>query len=339
MLHNSRMTNASTLSQKLTKWYLQTRRPLPWRSNKDPYRIWLSEIMLQQTTVQAVIPYYEKFLLHFPDVHVLANTPIDKIMSLWSGLGYYSRARNLHKAAQHFSKNGFAKNHVELLEIPGLGPYTARAIASIAFNEPVGVVDGNVIRVLSRLDGKGYEHWKSSEKNKLQERADALARAGESSIINQALMELGATVCARHQPLCNICPWNKNCIALKENKVSALPISKKRREQELWLWQPEIYLRSTRIKGQKKNMLLLIENDVMPFLKKQKIFPGKASQIKKKPESFDLKHGITHHTIYVQIKSGKPKEFKNKKSVWCELEKVSSLNPSNLLQKILQRVC
>ena len=140
----------------LITWYKENKRDLPWRNpqgsrgSKDPYRIWISEVMLQQTTVTAVIPFYEKFMNRFPKVQDLAQAKIEDVYEYWAGLGYYSRARNLHKAAQMFAENGFPKTAAELIEYPGLGPYTSRAIASLAFGEKVGVLDGNVIRVLSR---------------------------------------------------------------------------------------------------------------------------------------------------------------------------------------------
>jgi len=143
----------------LMNWYEINKRSLPWRTNQDPYRIWISEIMLQQTTVVAVIPFYEKFLNNFKTVSDLAEATEAEVLKNWSGLGYYSRARNIHKAAKLLSESGFAKTAVELAELPGFGPYTSRAVSSICFEEKVGVLDGNVIRVLCRYLGLNYQWW------------------------------------------------------------------------------------------------------------------------------------------------------------------------------------
>ena len=166
------MTLKATIG-KLLPWYRENKRDLPWRKTRDPYCIWISETMLQQTTSRAVIPFYERFLTSFPTVHDLAKASEGKVMENWAGLGYYSRARNLHKAAKQISKMGeFPKEVDDLLALPGLGPYTARAVASIAFEKPAGVVDGNTIRVLSRFyDWKG-EWWKTAGRLWVQETMD-----------------------------------------------------------------------------------------------------------------------------------------------------------------------
>ncbi|MBX2994313.1 MAG: A/G-specific adenine glycosylase [Bdellovibrionaceae bacterium] len=324
------------MSDALTSWYLENRRPLPWRASQDPYRIWISEIMLQQTTVQAVIPYYERFLKAFPTVKDLAQAPLEKVLEMWSGLGYYSRARNLHKAAQLFAEKGFPKTAAELTEFPGLGPYTSRAVSSIAFEEKVGVLDGNVIRILSRVHNLAVEHWKPAGRDVLQTHADALAQVDKPSDLNQAMMELGATVCTTHSPTCLLCPWKTSCKSLEANTHQTLPLKKPRAEGEIWVWQPEIMMQ--------KNRVALVQNPDMPFLKGQWVFPGKISRVKKKPETFDLKHGITHHDIYIQIKKASAKErqkldVQTAKGVqWCEVGSLSSVNPSILLKKVLSHL-
>lgn len=324
------------MSDALTSWYLENRRPLPWRASQDPYRIWISEIMLQQTTVQAVIPYYERFLQAFPSVKDLAQAPLEKVLEMWSGLGYYSRARNLHKAAQLFAEKGFPKTAAELTEFPGLGPYTSRAVSSIAFEEKVGVLDGNVIRILSRVHNLPVEHWKPAGRDVLQKHADALAQVDKPSDLNQAMMELGATVCTTHSPTCLLCPWKTSCKSLEANTHQTLPLKKPRAEGEIWVWQPEIMMQKTRV--------ALVQNPDMPFLKGQWVFPGKISRVKKKPETFDLKHGITHHDIYIQIKKASAKESqklgaqKTKGVQWCEVGSLSSVNPSILLKKVLSHL-
>ena len=157
----------------LIAWYQKNKRVLPWRASQDPYKIWISEVMLQQTTVTAVIPYYEKFLKLFPTVQKLAAATIEDVYEMWAGLGYYSRARNLHKSAVLLSEmilsgNGFPQSYQQLLELPGFGPYTARAVSSLAFGEKTGVLDGNVIRVLSRKYGIDSDWWQTVARNDLQ---------------------------------------------------------------------------------------------------------------------------------------------------------------------------
>ena len=140
-----------SLHENLINWYLANRRPLPWRKDKNPYTIWISEVMLQQTTVAAVIPYFERFIERFPNQHTLAQAELSEVYEYWAGLGYYSRARNLHASAKIISDSGFPEDYSQLIQLPGFGPYTARAVASLAFDQKVGVLDGNVIRVLSRV--------------------------------------------------------------------------------------------------------------------------------------------------------------------------------------------
>ncbi|WP_415064150.1 A/G-specific adenine glycosylase [Bdellovibrio sp.] len=312
----------------LTQWYKKNHRSLPWRENKDPYRIWLSEVMLQQTTVIAVIPYFEKFLEKFPTVHALAEAPESEVLEAWAGLGYYSRARNLHKAAKALSTQGFPKTAAELLELPGFGPYTSRAVASIAFGEKVGVLDGNVIRVLSRRYGLKLEWWNNQGRAILQNISDELALLGQADVINQGLMELGATVCTPQKVTCILCPWASSCVAREKNAVEKLPLKKPRKDSEVWVWKPLVAI--------KDHKVALVKNDYAPFLKGQMIFPGEIAKEKNKPKDYDAKHNITHHDIFIQITQRKSMSGKNIE--WVELKELKKVNPSSLLQKVLHKV-
>lgn len=311
--------------RQLLEWYRANRRELPWRATRDPYRIWISEVMLQQTTVVAVIPYYERFLQTFPDVRSLALAPESEVLKAWAGLGYYSRARNLHRSAKHLHENGFPRTAAELIELPGFGPYTSAAVASIAFDDPAGVLDGNVIRVLCRRYGWDFDWWMSGPRKQLQERADDFARAGQPAEINQALMELGATVCTPQSPACLMCPWVTTCEARKQNAVDVIPKPKPRKKIEIWIWEPEVHRR--------KNQVGLIRNETGPVLKGQWLFPGTFRKAPKKPDSFDARHGITHHDIFVRIdrKAKKP----SRDLQWFDVEELTSVNPSKLLGKVL----
>ncbi|MEZ4874379.1 MAG: A/G-specific adenine glycosylase [Flavobacteriaceae bacterium] len=212
-------------------WYLENKRDLPWRETKDPYPIWLSEIILQQTRVAQGLPYYEKFLNAFPTVFELAQAKEETVLKLWQGLGYYSRARNLHATAKFiaFHNQGeFPKDYKGLLQLKGVGDYTASAIASICFNQATAVVDGNVYRVLSRVfgietpinSGKGISEFKQL--------AQKLINPKQPGTFNQALMEFGARHCVPSKPSCEACIFSKMCVAFQWQKVNQLPVKMKK---------------------------------------------------------------------------------------------------------------
>ncbi len=213
--------------QALLLWYQQNKRDLPWRHTSDPYRIWISEIMLQQTRVEAVKPYYARFLDAAPDVKALAALPEERLMKLWEGLGYYSRARNLQKAARVVVENYggvMPATYEELLKLPGIGEYTAGAIASIAYGLRVPAVDGNVLRVLARVSGSLADIALPETKKEFREK---LARVvpTEAGDFTQSLIELGATVCApNREPMCEECPLREGCAAYREGKTDTIPV-------------------------------------------------------------------------------------------------------------------
>lgn len=204
---------------------------MPWKGEKNPYYIWLSEIILQQTRVEQGLPYFEKFKKAFPTVQHLAKAPADKVMKLWQGLGYYSRARNLHFTAKHVANklNGqFPVTFEELRKLKGVGDYTAAAIASFAYNEKRAVVDGNVIRVLSRVFGIETPFDTVAGKKEFAALAQQLIDAKKPGVYNQAIMDFGSLVCVPAKPLCNICPFKKNCVANKTERVYELPVRAKK---------------------------------------------------------------------------------------------------------------
>jgi A/G-specific adenine glycosylase len=215
---------------RLLAWYRRNRRDLPWRRTRDPYRIWVSEVMLQQTTVKAVLPYYEAFVERFPSVELLAAAREEDVLAAWSGLGYYHRARNLHRGARHVSaQNGgrFPRSLEAALAIPGVGLYTASAVLSIAYDRPLPVVDGNVRRVLARLLALRGARWRVD--GPYYEKADELLERDHPGDWNQALMELGATVCTPRDPACPACPLRVDCLALEKRLVDQLPEGRRRR--------------------------------------------------------------------------------------------------------------
>jgi A/G-specific adenine glycosylase len=221
----------SRIRSKLLDWYTINHRDLPWRRSRDPYAIWVSETMLQQTRVETVIPYYERFLERFPDVHSLADAEREDVFGLWAGLGYYSRARNLHDAAQIVADEhaGELPDETDALRaLPGIGRYTAGALASIAFDQPEPVVDGNVVRVLTRIFGIREDVGGKAVIDGLWELAGDLARGPRPGDLNQALMELGATVCTPRGPRCDSCPLRRSCDAAKRGDAESLPLKAKK---------------------------------------------------------------------------------------------------------------
>lgn len=222
-----------SFSKTLITWYLDNKRDLPWRKTKNPYHIWLSEIMLQQTRVAQGLPYFLAFTETFPTVFDLAKANEEKVLKLWQGLGYYSRARNLHATAKYISEelNGnFPNNYKDLLKLKGIGEYTAAAIASFSFKECVPVVDGNVYRVLSRYFDIETDIASSGAKKEFTQLASELIDKKKPELFNQAIMEFGALQCVPKSPDCNSCPLNNSCLALAKNKVSQLPIKLKKQK-------------------------------------------------------------------------------------------------------------
>lgn len=217
-------------STELLHWYMQNKRDLPWRRHRDPYYIWVSEIMLQQTRVDTVIPYFQRFIERFPTIQDLAEAPEEDVLKLWEGLGYYSRARNLQAAARQVMEQhgGEVPNQKDaVFNLKGVGPYTAGAILSIAFNQPQPAVDGNVMRVLSRYFLIEDDIMKGSTRVKMETLAEELIPEGRASDFNQALMELGALVCTPKSPHCLTCPVMEMCTGRIEGREETLPVKKK----------------------------------------------------------------------------------------------------------------
>ncbi len=215
----------------LARWYRAEHRHLPWRETSDPYRIWISEIMLQQTRAQAAIPYYERFLARFPDVNALASAREAEILAAWSGLGYYSRARNLRRAAVRIGAAGvFPATYEEIRALPGIGDYTAAAVARIAFGEPHAAVDGNVLRVIARLHNDAADIGTSQTRARFTALATQLLDRRSPGLFNQAMMELGATVCLPRQPECVRCPVSRFCGAYASGTARELPVKLRKGE-------------------------------------------------------------------------------------------------------------
>lgn len=355
----------------LLDWFREFKRDLPWRRSKDPYRIWLSEIMLQQTRVAAAIPYYQRFLERFPDVHSLAEAPQDEVLRLWSGLGYYTRARNMQQAAQQIIRKHtgiFPSSYADTLALPGIGAYTVAAILSIAFDAKHAVLDGNVARVIARVgairgDLRGGGRWRE-----LQRLADILLEEGAPGDWNQAMMELGATLCTPKSPQCLVCPVAKFCKARKLGIQEELPDERKKRasvgitlaaavfvdakEQTLLVPPPE----TLKSKASDDDVARLVskmwhfptvavkenaEAELRQFL--QKLIPGNSFiGVPFKPLR-KAKHAVTYRDITIlpfqiavkQLPRLEPGELVGRV---VRLVDVAELTVSNLTRKVAQRV-
>ncbi len=231
---NERLSGAGLkkLRRDLLEWFDRHRRELPWRASRDPYRVWIAEVMLQQTRIAAVIPYYERFLARFPEVSALARAPEREVLKLWSGLGYYSRARNLHAAAKKIvAEHGgiFPRELGAALDLPGIGVYTAAAVLSIAYDVPLAVLDGNVARVLARIGAVRGELRASENWTALQETADEYLVADRAGDWNQALMELGEVCCTPKSPMCLVCPVVHECRAYALGLRGEIPEPRRKR--------------------------------------------------------------------------------------------------------------
>jgi A/G-specific adenine glycosylase len=217
-------------TENLLKWFATNHRPLPWKGEKNPYLIWLSEIILQQTTVRQGLPYYERFVEKYPSVKLLADAPEDEVMKLWEGLGYYSRARNLHATAKHIAYNlnaSFPNTYDDILKLKGVGAYTAAAIVSFAYDLPHAVLDGNVYRVLSRFFGIEIPIDSTQAKKIFTKLANELLDKNRPADFNQAMMDFGATHCTPSNPNCKSCLLNTQCFAFQNKKTGELPIKSK----------------------------------------------------------------------------------------------------------------
>ncbi len=276
--------------QALVDWFDRGHRPLPWRERYAPYHVWVSEVMLQQTQVDTVLPYYHRFLERFPTLDELAEAEEEDVLRLWSGLGYYNRARNFRAAARLVVRRHDGRipsSYDELLELPGIGRYMAGAILSIAFNKPYPIVDGNVRRVLSRFYG-----WKEEQPKAVWEAAEEIVRSGEPRIVNQALMELGATVCSAKAPQCLPCPWNSKCVALKLGIAESIPAPRKRPRT--------VHVQLAAVIDQNQHGFLMRETEGMwEFPTFTDLPTGSFEKVG------HCRHSITHHRMEIDVYEGK----------------------------------
>lgn len=317
----SKTNSKAAFTRALLEWYDADplRRPMPWKGEKDPYRIWLSEIILQQTRVEQGWAYFERFIAAYPTLKDLAAASEDEVLALWKGLGYYSRARNLLHTARHIQSNlsgKFPNSKASLLHLKGVGSYTASAIASFAFEEPTAVIDGNVIRILCRYFGIEEEVSKSKTRKHLEALSDDLIPIDRPADFNQAIMDFGALVCTPKNPLCMQCPFQSNCLAFEKGIVETLPVKrpkkpKKQRYFHFLVAQPEadmIWLEKRSAEDIWKNLwqIPLVEASEILTPRKLKrelssIWPDWAieSDIEIYPKAY--KQQLSHQTIHARF--------------------------------------
>ena len=335
---------------RLIRWHETSgRKDLPWQKRKTPYRVWISEIMLQQTQVSTAVPYFERFVKEIPDVRSLSEASLDLVLSLWSGLGYYARARNLHKSAKIICLNHGGKipsTADELMALPGIGRSTAGAILALGFNKKAPILDGNVKRVLARyfkIEGKLET---SSKIKELWQISEGLLPDNKIEVYTQAIMDLGATVCIKSNPVCNLCPLNQDCLALKEGLVTALPSKNKPKSKPtkkvVWLLPQgpsgEVLLEKRKPQGIWGGLWSFIEAEKKKELELEltKRFKTDCLNIKKLNK---VKHSFSHYNLeaipyLVKLKSNK----KYKNSVWVDYKNVGSLGLPAPIKKTINQI-
>ena len=329
----------AVFTKKLLEWNLTSNfRDMPWKGEKDPYRIWLSEIILQQTRVEQGWAYYQKFITEFPSIHDLASAPEQRVFKLWEGLGYYSRCKNLLATAKLISTElggRFPDSYDQIHALKGIGPYTAAAIASFAFNKPYAVVDGNVIRVLARYFGISTPIGSAAAKSLYSLLAEALLDKQQPAVYNQAIMDFGAVICKPQQPLCAICVQQSQCEAYKRNWVNRLPVKGKALQKKLrWFYyfiieyDNRIYIRKRSSKDIWQNLyeFVLQEYDGMPSQSKpsfqtalETLLGEDRADIQQVSQIY--KQQLTHQTItgqFITVRIYKPALIEDYKPVLKE---------------------
>ncbi|VGO20967.1 A/G-specific adenine glycosylase [Pontiella sulfatireligans] len=325
---------------RLLPWFAANKRSMPWRSNRTPYRVWISELMLQQTRVDQATPYFHRFMKRFPSLKSLAAASQEDVLKMWEGLGYYSRARNLHKAAQIIAADysgRFPRDPAEILKLPGIGGYTVAAIGSLAFNLDMAVLDGNVIRVLSRLTAYTTDTRTTTAKKELQQLADELLVKGDAGNFNEAMMELGATVCLPKNPQCGECPMSKVCLGHESGRPTDYPVKAPKKKT------PHMVVGAAVVTNRKGEVLIAQrrEKDMLGGLWE---FPGGKQEtgetiqqciVRELKEELGInietcgflvtvKHAYSHftmdlHTYFAKIKSGRPRPLECQNFQWLKI--------------------
>jgi A/G-specific adenine glycosylase len=331
---DSRDTLPIRFSTALLNWYRHSHRDLPWRRTRNAWHILVSEVMLQQTRATAVIPYYHRFLAAYPTPEALAAAPEQDLLAQWAGLGYYSRARNLQKAAQTIAAAGkFPDTYEEIRELPGVGDYTAAAVASIAFGRPHAVLDGNVMRVLTRMANDGADIGSPSTRKRLQATADTLLDRQHPDEFNQAIMELGATLCTPKNPQCLLCPVQADCEGRKAGRAHELPVK----------------LRKAETIEEERTLLIIHDRQQRLLLRKRTQSDRRLAGFHELPDQEDLpktkptrplgsfRHGIVNHSYTFHVAAAPaPKTFPGPDWLWATSDQLTKIPLSTTARKALK---
>lgn len=338
------------LSKKILIWYDKNKRDLPWRMDikeTNPYKTWVSEIMLQQTTVEAVKPYYHKFISKWPSVKKLADSELEDIMDSWSGLGYYSRAKNLHKTAKILCKEYDTKipsNYEELIRLPGIGPYTAGAILAIAYDKKAPVIDANIERILLRV--LGIKKSKDKVKKQLIKISEDFCPKKRSGDYVQAMMDLGSMVCKPAKPLCLVCPIKKFCHAFNKNIVDEIPIKKQKkikkiREANIFFIisdKNKVYLKRRPLSGLLPGMLEFPSSEwkrKSSNKEEEPVFPFKGNW---QPVKGQINHTFSHFQLKLKVYICENVEEKKVKGIWIQKSNIFDLELPSLMKKVYKHV-
>lgn len=333
------------LRELLLQWYDSNKRTLPWRTNNpDPYHVWLSEIMLQQTTVATVISYFEDFVKRWPSVDVMASAELDDVLHAWQGLGYYARARNLHKCAQVVTDEhagAFPQSEDQLRGLPGIGPYTAAAVSAIAFNQPVVPVDGNIERVISRLHA--IEEPVRQSKDHIQALAAKIVAKDRPGDFAQALMDLGAMVCRPKSPKCPDCPWINSCLAFKQGSAEKYPVKPPKKPKPtrygvaFWLKNNEgaIWVRKRAPRGLLGGMIEIPSTEWREQVWEQsEVAEQAALQVNWREHDGEVTHTFTHFHLKIKVWSGTTTSPTNAEGFWHQPDQFNQLALPTLMKKI-----
>ncbi len=350
----------TVIQARLLPWFATHQRDLPWRRNRTPYRVWISEAMLAQTRVDTVIPYFRRFMKRFPSLRALATAPLDDVLKQWEGLGYYSRARNLHKAAQMIQEHyrgRFPRTYADIHALPGVGPYTAAAIASLAFNLDHAVLDGNVIRVLCRLTGFDQDPSRQKTKQGLQSLADRLLVPGQAGTCNEAMMELGAICCTPSSPTCKQCPLQSVCVAFRTDTVDQLPVPRPKKAV------PHKEVGAAVVRDDKGHVLIAQRlatsmlgglwefpggtqepNETMPECVARELKEELDIDIDVGDRLMIVRHAYSHFTIalhvyWATIRSGTPCPIECADVRWCTIDELRTYAFSRADLHIVDRLC
>jgi A/G-specific adenine glycosylase len=350
------MDTRTTIRTRLLPWFAANKRTMPWRNRRTPYRVWISELMLQQTRVDQATPYFRRFMRRFPSLKSLAGASREDVLKMWEGLGYYSRARNLHKAAQIIAQQHggrFPDSFDQIRALPGIGDYTAAAIGSLAFNLDVAVLDGNVIRVLSRLFAYAEDTRSSVARKELQRMTDALLVKGDAGNYNEAMMELGATVCLPRNPRCDACPVSSACRGFRSGRPADYPVQAPKKKV------PHLVVGAAVVTNGKGDVLIAQRRDT-DMLGGLWEFPGGKQEpdetirqciVRELKEELGInvevgeflttvRHAYSHftmdmHTYFARIRSGRPRPLHCQDYRWMPVSGLRSVPYSKADLKII----